>query len=39
MRDRELALLLEEGYREMADDAHTLAEGSLAAAAETLPDG
>jgi hypothetical protein len=38
MRDRELALLMEEGYREMADEAHTLAEGCLSAAAETVPE-
>jgi hypothetical protein len=38
MRDRELALLMEEGYREMADEAHALAEGSLSAAAETVPE-
>jgi hypothetical protein len=38
MRDRDLALLMEEGYRELADEAHTLAEGSFAAAAETVPE-
>ena len=38
MRDRELAMLMEEGYREMAHEAHTVAEGSLLAAAETLPE-
>jgi hypothetical protein len=38
MRDREMAVLMEEGYREMADEACTLAEGSLSAAAETLPE-
>ena len=38
MRDREMALLMEEGYREMAEEARTLAEGSLSAAAETLPE-
>lgn len=38
MRDRELAMLMEEGYREMAEEARTLAEGSLSAAAETLPE-
>lgn len=38
MRDRELALLMEEGYREMADEALALAESSLSAAAETVPE-
>lgn len=38
LRDRELAMLMEEGYREMAEEARTLAEGSLSAAAETLPE-
>jgi len=38
MRDRELAMLMEEGYREMADEALILAEGSLSATAETLPE-
>ena len=38
MRDHESALLMEEGYREMAGEARTLAEGSLSAAAETLPE-
>ena len=38
LRDQELALLMEEGYREMADEARTMAEASLPAAAETLPE-
>jgi hypothetical protein len=38
MRDRELAMLMEEGYREIADESRSLAEGSLPAAAETLPE-
>jgi hypothetical protein len=38
MRDRELAMLMEEGYRETADESRTSAEGSFAAAAETLPE-
>jgi hypothetical protein len=38
MRDRELAMLMEEGYREMADEARVLAESSLSVAAETLPE-
>lgn len=38
LRDHESAMLMEEGYREMAQEARTLAEGSLSAAAETLPE-
>jgi hypothetical protein len=38
MRDREMALLMEEGYREMADEARALAESSLSVATETLPE-
>ena len=38
MRDHESALLMEEGYRVMACEARTLAEGGLSAAAETLPE-
>jgi hypothetical protein len=38
MRDREMALLMEEAYRKMAGEAHTLAEGSLLAAAARVPE-
>jgi len=37
LRDQEVALLMEEGYRAMADEALTFAEGSLSATSETLP--
>ena len=37
LRDQEVALLMEEGYRALADEALTLAEGSLSATSETLP--
>jgi hypothetical protein len=36
-RDRELATLMQEGYREMAEETLDLAESNLPAAAETLP--
>ena len=38
LRDRELATLMQEGYREMADESRDLAESNLPAAAETLPE-
>jgi hypothetical protein len=38
LRDRDLAALMEEGYREMAEDSRATAEASLPAAIETLPE-
>jgi len=38
LRERELAALMEEGYREMAEENLSVAESSLPAAAETLPE-
>ncbi len=38
LRDQETAALMEEGYREMAVEWLALAEGSLPAALETLPE-
>ena len=35
-RDRELTTPMQEGYREMAEEARDLAESNLPAAAETL---
>lgn len=38
LRDREIAALMEEGYREMAEESLALSEAALPAAIETLPD-
>lgn len=38
LRDRELAALMEEGYRELADDALEAAEAALPLAVGTLPE-
>ena len=38
LRDRELAALMEEGYREMAEDSLAMAEASLSSSVETLPE-
>ena len=38
LRDREIAALMEEGYREMSEQSLSMAEESLPAAIETLPD-
>ena len=38
LRARELAALMREGYREMADEALDMAENNLPSAAETLPE-
>lgn len=38
LRDHETAALMEEGYRELAEEALAIAEGSLPAAVETLPE-
>ena len=38
LRDRELAALMQDGYREMAAESLDLAESSLPAATETLPE-
>jgi len=37
LRDRELAALMEEGYRDRADEALEFVETTLTVAAETLP--
>ena len=38
LRDRELAALMQDGYREMAGESLNLAESNLPAATETLPE-
>lgn len=38
LRERDLAALMEEGYREMAEESHNLAESNLPAVVETLPE-
>lgn len=38
LRDREIAVLMEEGHRETAEEGLVLSEGSLPAVIETLPE-
>jgi predicted transcriptional regulator len=38
LREREVAALMAEGYREMAEDSLATAEASLPASVETLPE-